>query len=262
MSQPHAGAVHNLRSCAEALHALTGHEPVAITLLPERPADLPTVPVAEAGCGYWRLAEQGHTFYVAGAGHLGCPVCAYTHGLPLPLSTAQGLARMVAERPMLTYLKDQMSQAPWRRMDPPSHVLYAPLRRCPRGPDLVLLRGRPLSLMSLSEAATAAGCGEETSAAGRPVCALLPQVLSTGRVGLSLGCQGARQHAGLLPEEAYLAMPGTALLAITAQLLLLHGGAIRAEAGGRAEPGPARAEAGPRGEPALPLRVLSILPRA
>jgi uncharacterized protein (DUF169 family) len=47
---------------------------------------------------------------------------------------------------------------------------------------------------------------------GRPACAVVPQVLNTGRAAMSLGCCGARAYLDLLSENiAMWAFPGEKL---------------------------------------------------
>lgn len=45
---------------------------------------------------------------------------------------------------------------------------------------------------------------------GRPACAIVPQVMNTGRAALSLGCCGARAYLdGLTAGVAIFAIPGS-----------------------------------------------------
>jgi uncharacterized protein (DUF169 family) len=49
---------------------------------------------------------------------------------------------------------------------------------------------------------------------GRPACAVVPQVMNTGRAALSLGCCGARAYLDVLSDDvAIFAIPGAKLAA-------------------------------------------------
>ena len=51
-------------------------------------------------------------------------------------------------------------------------------------------------------------------AMGRPACAVVPQVMNTGRAALSLGCCGARAYLDALTNDvAIFAIPGVKLKA-------------------------------------------------
>ena len=51
-------------------------------------------------------------------------------------------------------------------------------------------------------------------AMGRPACAVVPQVMNTGRAALSLGCCGARAYLDVLQDDtAVFAIPGAKLAA-------------------------------------------------
>ena len=57
---------------------------------------------------------------------------------------------------------------------------------------------------------------------GRPACAVVPQVLNTGRAALSLGCCGARAYLDTLTDDvALFAIPGAKLEAYTARIEIL-----------------------------------------
>jgi uncharacterized protein (DUF169 family) len=60
----------------------------------------------------------------------------------------------------------------------------------------------------LTEAVTRVD-GGVPPAMGRPACAVLPQVLNTGRAAMSLGCCGARAYLDVMSEGVSLwALPG------------------------------------------------------
>ena len=60
-------------------------------------------------------------------------------------------------------------------------------------PDMVLLFVNANQTLILSEA-TQQVENQNAPAMGRPACAIVPQVMNTGRAALSLGCCGARAY--------------------------------------------------------------------
>ena len=53
---------------------------------------------------------------------------------------------------------------------------------------------------------------QNAPAMGRPACAIVPQVMNTGRAALSLGCCGARAYLDVLSDQvAVFAIPGAKL---------------------------------------------------
>ena len=90
----------------------------------------------------------------------------------------------------------------------PRHIVYVPLATTPLAPDVVLLFVRPDQTLILSEASQSLD-GGFAPAMGRPACAVIPQVVNTGRSALSLGCCGARAYLDALTDDvALFAMPG------------------------------------------------------
>jgi uncharacterized protein (DUF169 family) len=54
---------------------------------------------------------------------------------------------------------------------------------------------------------------------GRPACAIVPQVMNTGRAALSLGCCGARAYLDVLTNDvAIFAIPGAKLEVYTRRI--------------------------------------------
>ncbi|HWB98408.1 MAG TPA: hypothetical protein VG672_16975, partial [Bryobacteraceae bacterium] len=59
-------------------------------------------------------------------------------------------------------------------------------------------------------------------AMGRPACAVVPQVMNTGRAALSLGCCGARAYLDVLSDDvALFAIPGAKLAAYAERIATL-----------------------------------------
>ena len=60
---------------------------------------------------------------------------------------------------------------------------------------------------------------QNAPAMGRPACAIVPQVMNTGRAALSLGCCGARAYLDTLTDGvAVFAIPGATLDAYTQRI--------------------------------------------
>jgi uncharacterized protein (DUF169 family) len=93
----------------------------------------------------------------------------------------------------------------------PNYVLYSPLAQTPLPPDVVLLFVDARQTLILSEA-TQQVEDQNAPAMGRPACAVVPQVMNTGRAALSLGCCGARAYLDVLTDDvAVFAIPGAKL---------------------------------------------------
>jgi uncharacterized protein (DUF169 family) len=63
---------------------------------------------------------------------------------------------------------------------------------------------------------------EAPPAMGRPACAVVPQVMNTGRAALSLGCCGARAYLDVFSDDvALFAIPGAGLAAYAERIAVL-----------------------------------------
>src|SRR5262245_14169041 len=79
---------------------------VAIAFCDAPPAGVERVErAAPSGCSYWRLAAAGAVFYTEAADHLGCPIGAHTHAVPLGPSQAAELGRMLELMAGLDYVR-------------------------------------------------------------------------------------------------------------------------------------------------------------
>ncbi len=166
---------------------------IGIAFRDSPPSGVPRAEVGPASCSYWKRAAQGETFWTDVAHHQNCPIGALTHGVPLS-----------------EHRRAQLRVA-----------VYAPLAAMPCPPDLVVVRGTTAQLMVLLEAAQAAGVAPDAPAMGRPTCAALPQALDSKRPAMSLGCIGNRVYTGLADGEGYVALPASAIEAVTARLGIL-----------------------------------------
>ena len=195
------------------------HAAVAVAFLDSPPVGMSRVGQAEAaGCGYWKRASQGQTFYTTAEDHMNCPVGAFTHGVTLPPEKATELQSLVTTMIELKYLSgDEVPQIP-RRSAPMAVAAYAPLADAPFPPDAVIFRGTPRQIMLLTEAARGAGVFESGTVMGRPACAMLPHSIGSGAAAASVGCIGNRVYTALGDDELYVVIPGNALRNVARQL--------------------------------------------
>ena len=193
--------------------------PVAVAFLASPPDGMSRIDrPAPAGCGYWKLASEGRSFYTTADDHQNCPIGAFTHGVTLSPAKAEELQSLVGTMIQLQYLRsDEVAGIPHR--DQPMEVAaYAPFDRATFVPDVVIFRGNARQIMLLSEAARAAGAFETGTAMGRPACAVLPHAIDAGASVASVGCIGNRVYTGLSDDQLYLAVPGNALEGTLAKL--------------------------------------------
>lgn len=196
--------------------------PIGIAFRDAAPAGMRRIDApAPAGCGYWRLAAEGHVFYTEAPDHYTCPIGAHTHGVALPPHAAEELNGLVQNMVQMQYLKLEEIPLIPHRQQPLRIALYAPLAAAPFEPDLVLVRGTMKQIMLLDEAAQAAGVAGRDAAMGRPTCAILPQSLQTGTSAASFGCIGNRVYTGLADEEGYYAIPGTRIADVVERLAVV-----------------------------------------
>jgi uncharacterized protein (DUF169 family) len=175
---------------------------------------------APAGCRFWQDATSA-SFATSSADHSLCAIGVYTHNLePSPAQQADlmdaikvfgdlGYVRQ-EDLPLIPVLQSQ-----------PRHVLYSPLAETPLPPDVVLLFADAAQALILSEA-TQQVEGGNAPAMGRPACAIVPQVMNSGRAAMSLGCCGARAYLSLLTSSISLfAFPGTHIDAYSGRIVAL-----------------------------------------
>jgi len=198
---------------AELLTTLTAFglekSPVAVGFFQSPPPGLSRVAQPDAaGCGYWKLASEGHSFYTTADDHLNCSVGAFTHGVDLSPESSQELQSLLGTMIELQYLSgDEISSIP-HRTTPMQVAAYAPLAKATFPPDVVIVRGNVRQIMLLSEAARAAGVFETGAIMGRPACAMLPAAIASSTSVASVGCIGNRVYTGLGDDELYLTVPG------------------------------------------------------
>jgi uncharacterized protein (DUF169 family) len=193
--------------------------PVAIAFLASPPPGVEHVGLSEpAGCGYWRLAAEGRTFYTTADDHASCPIGAFTHGVVLSAEASRQLEGLVGTMVELKYIKREEVSAIPHRSQPMQVAVYAPLDRASFAPDAVVFRGNVRQIMLLSEAARSAGVFEAGSVMGRPACAMIPQAIAASSGVASVGCIGNRVYTDLSDGEMYLTVPGARAADVLAHL--------------------------------------------
>ncbi len=165
-----------------------------------------------AGCRFWQDAGE-RAFATSASDHGLCAIGVYTHNLEPSPGQQTDLMDALKVFGELDYVRQEDVAAipvlPFRRQ----YVVYSPLATSLLKPDVAILFVRANQTLILSEA-TQQVENENPSAMGRPACAVIPQVMNTGRAALSLGCCGARAYLDVLSDEmAVFAIPGDKLAA-------------------------------------------------
>ena len=200
--------------------------PVAVTFHDTQPEDVSRVEKVEAsGCTYWRRAAEGKTFYTEASDHYNCPIGCYTHNVALPDTQMKELENTLGLMGELGYITMEEVPGIPTRETPFKSAVYAPLSDTPDTPDVVIISGTPRQMMLLTEAATAAGIGNDSSTGGgvmgRPTCAAIPAVIQGGRSVSSLGCIGNRVYTALSDDDFYFAFPGKYINALVEKLEMI-----------------------------------------
>ncbi len=195
--------------------------PVAVCFADSVPVSVPRhkgkVP---AGCRFWQDAATS-TFATSAADHALCAIGIYTHHLDLAPAQQTDLDDALGVFSDLSYVTARdLPLIPVLAMEP-KHVIYAPLALSPLVPDVVLLLVDASQTLILSEAVQQVE-QQNVPAMGRPACAVIPQVMNTGRAALSLGCCGARAYLDILTNDvAIFALPGANLSAYVERISAL-----------------------------------------
>jgi uncharacterized protein (DUF169 family) len=170
-----------------------------------------------AGCQFWEHAATA-TFATSAADYGLCAIGVYTHNLqPSPVQETDLMDALKVFGDLGYVRQEDLAQIPVleaRR----EYVLYSPLADTPLPPDVVLMFVNANQTLILSEA-TQQVENRTPPAMGRPACAIVPQVMNTGRASLSLGCCGARVYLDVLTDSvAIFAVPGGKLEAYTQRI--------------------------------------------
>jgi uncharacterized protein (DUF169 family) len=197
------------RILTESLHL---HQPpVAISFTDSVPTGLGghtgRVP---AGCRFWEDAAASAFATTAGDHNL-CAVGVYTHNLQPSPGQQTDLMDALKVFADLGYVRQEDIPTIPVLQSQSKFVVYAPLMQATLSPDVVLLFVRADQMLILSEAVQQVE-NASAPAMGRPACAVVPQVVNTGRAAVSLGCCGARAYLNALKEDtAIFAIPGAKL---------------------------------------------------
>jgi len=192
--------------------------PVAIAFCDSVPEGITTHSgTVPAGCRFWEDGAAS-TFATASADHSLCAIGVYTHNLEPSQQQQSDLMDALKVFADLDYVRpEDLPQLPVLKSKP-GHVIYSPLATSPLPPDVVLLFVDANQSLILSEA-TQQVESDLPPAMGRPACAVVPQVMNTGRAALSLGCCGARAYLDVLQDSvALFAIPGAKLEAYTQRI--------------------------------------------
>lgn len=187
--------------------------PVAISFCDALPAGVPRhAGRVAAGCRFWEDAAAS-AFATEAADHHRCAIGVYTHNLqPSPEQQSDLLDALKVFADLGYVRAEDLPQIPVLQSQPQS-VVYSPLAWAALAPDVVLLFVHSNQTLILAEAAQQVE-GHVAPAMGRPACAVVPQVMNSGRAALSLGCCGARAYLDVLSDDiAVFAIPGAKLAA-------------------------------------------------
>jgi uncharacterized protein (DUF169 family) len=173
-----------------------------------------------AGCRFWENAATA-TFATTAADHSMCAIGVYTHNLqpsPEQQTDLQDTLKVLGD---LGYVRQEDLASIPVLQSRPKYVVYAPLAETPLPPDVVMLFVNASQSLLLTEA-TQQVENQAPPAMGRPACAVVPQVMNTGRAALSLGCCGARAYLDVLTDSvALFAIPGAKLAEYTERIEVL-----------------------------------------
>ena len=194
---------------------------VAVSFVDHPPCGVPAyADRAPAGCRFWQEAAAD-AFYTSASDHSMCAVGSFTHNFKISPAESAELRDCLtifdslgyvqpADVPMIPVLQRQ-----------PEYVVYAPLTQSPVPPDVVLLFSDASQALLVSEAAQQVE-RKMPPAMGRPACAVVSQVVNTGRAALSLGCCGARAYMeAFAPNLILFALPGANLAAYVQRIVTL-----------------------------------------
>ena len=175
---------------------------------------------APAGCRFWQDAATS-TFVTTARDHELCAIGVHTHNMQTSAAQQKDLMDALKVFADLGYVRaEDIPQIPVVQ-NQAKHVTYARLAVTPLPPDVALLFVRPDQTLILSEA-TQQIEGDHAPAMGRPACAVVAQVMNSGRPAMSLGCCGARAYLDTFTEEkAIFAIPGRKLEAYAERLATL-----------------------------------------
>jgi uncharacterized protein (DUF169 family) len=132
----------------------------------------------------------------------------YTHHMPLTDAAQADLGDCLKVFGDLEYARPEDVAAIPVLKEEAKYVTYAPLASVPLPPDTVLLFADARQSLAITEAVQQVH-PDVPPALGRPACAVIPQVVNSGKPALSLGCCGARAYLNVMTDDfALWALPG------------------------------------------------------
>ena len=207
-----------------------GPKVITVTYADSVPDDVEKFEGSEpSGCSFWRLAAAGSVFYTEPADHYNCPVGSFTHNVPLPAERERDVPGFLGLEGGFEY--SELDDLPdiFRLPQTPRFIIYAPLQKTAWEPSVVVIGGTPRAVGLVMEAAMRAGICSSLPMLGRPTCMALPAAMASGTIS-SGACIGNRIYTSLGDDEMYIALPGTALAKVTAELPIILSAAAKLEA--------------------------------
>lgn len=195
--------------------------PVAIAFTDSIPDGIATnTSRVAAGCRFWQHGAT-EVFATKAGDHDLCAIGMYTHHLASAPGQQSELATALKVFGQLDYVREEdIAMIPVLAKQH-AYVVYAPLAKTPLPPDVVLVFVNANQTLILSEAVQQVE-HQSAPAMGRPACAVIPQVMNSGRAAVSLGCCGARAYLDVLDDgTALFALPGPTLEAYVQRVKVL-----------------------------------------
>lgn len=186
---------------------------IGIGISNTRPAGIPRVKKADKHCSFVGQAREGHLFY-AQNDDISCPLARFNLGLDAKSNeNLLSLARILvdwgdakSEEAALRYLNSAQTLPLENK-----YITYFPMPHDKHVlPRVIVLSGSAERLMSLLQIMTKV-TGERTEAVLSGVgamcgeCTAIPVL--TGKMNISLGCNGSRPRAKLRDSELFMALP-------------------------------------------------------
>jgi uncharacterized protein (DUF169 family) len=192
--------------------------PVAISFLDSPPAGVDKFcGMMPSGCSFWKLAGDGRRFYTVPSDHFNCPIGSHTHSIALPNDRQKELGDTLSFMSEIGYIRmEEVGKIPTLSKQP-NVITYSPLSEAATPPDVVILVGKPGSIMLLVEAAARAGVTTQFPVFGRPTCMTIPAAMQSGVVGSS-GCIGNRVYTDIGDDELYVTIRGADLDKVVGEL--------------------------------------------
>jgi uncharacterized protein (DUF169 family) len=199
----------------------SARRPIAIAFLDAPPNGVEQFHGSQpSSCSFWRMAAAGRVFYTVPADHQNCPIGGYTHNVLAP-ERMPDLEQALQMMSGIGYIRMEEVGGVFHLSRSTAAILYAPLGETPVEPSAVIASGAPARVMLLAEAATRAGEMSALPLLGRPTCMAIPAAMGSGAVA-SAACIGNRVYTGVGDDELYIALRGSGLERIDAELDMIE----------------------------------------